>query len=91
MMVGPDETTEGCGGNGTGLLGSAINASTQAALRSNMAWKRSYPAAIEQNKCLLISRTAIESSERPMAVVGQRPSGKSQHKGHNLVESSDNR
>ena len=32
----------------------------------------------EQKECLLISRSVINSSERPMAVVGRRPSGKSQ-------------
>jgi len=71
MMVEPDETAGGCGGDGAGLLGSAMNAATQAALGCNMAWKRSDPAVVEQKKCLLISRSAIESSERPAMVASQ--------------------
>jgi len=33
--------------------------------------------SVEQRDWLLISRSAIDFSERPMAVVGQTPSGKS--------------
>jgi len=38
---------------------------------------RDTPSA-EQKECLLISRSAIDLSERPTARVGRRPSGKSQ-------------
>ena len=71
-------------GDGAGLTGSAMNASKQAALGSNMAWRRSGPAAIEQKMCLPISRSAIEPSEgqRPRrAGIGQSLSGKSRLKG----------
>ena len=57
-----------------------MNTATQAALGCNMAWEWPDPAAIEQKNYLLISRSAIESSERPTAVVGQSPSGKSRLK-----------
>jgi hypothetical protein len=72
-----EEIAGGRRGDGTGLLGSAMNASTQAALGCNMAWKRSYPAVIKQKECLPISRSTIDSSQRPTAVVGWKPSGKS--------------
>ena len=72
-----EEIAGGRRGDGTGRLGSAMNASTQAALGCNMAWKRSYPAVIEQKECLPIPRSTIDSSQRPTAVVGWKPSGKS--------------
>ena len=43
-----------------------------------MARKRPDLLAVEQKRHLLISRSVIESSERPTAVLGWRPSGKSQ-------------
>ncbi len=75
MTTTPVETA-GEGG-GDGLRGSRMNASAQATLGDIMPWKRSDRAAIEQKKCLPIFRSVIEPSERPTAVVGQSPSGKS--------------
>jgi len=42
-----------------------------------MARKRPDLLAVEQKKHLLTSRSVIESSKRPTAVVGRRPSGES--------------
>lgn len=57
------------------------NGLTQGVLGDIMAWKQPDPAAIERNKCLQKPKIAIESSERPTAVVGWRPSGKSRLEG----------
>jgi len=50
---------------------------TQAASGDIMARRRLDYRAVEQMKSLLITRSAVESSGRPTAVVGQRLSGKS--------------
>ncbi len=62
---------------GEGLRESPMNAPTQGILGDIIAWKRPDTPSTEHKECLLISRSAIESSERPTAVVGRRPSGKS--------------
>ena len=54
-----------------------LYAPTQGVLGGIMAWQRQDTPSAEQRKCLLISRLAIDSSERPTAVVGRGPSGKS--------------
>ena len=79
MTPTTEETVGGSGGDGDGLRESAQNASTQFVLGDIMAWKRSGPAVVEQRKCLPISRSVINSSERPMVPtyvgIGRRPSG----------------
>ena len=79
-----DCRSEGCGfesrRDGDGLRGSPINAPTQGVLGGIMAWQRPDTPSAEQKKCLLISRSAIDTSERATAVVGRRPSGKSRAK-----------
>ena len=77
MTAVHDETAGRRGGDGTGLRGSATDAPTQGVLGSVMAWQRPGTPSTEQKECLRISPSAIGSSERPMAVVGRRPSGKS--------------
>ena len=74
------ETAGEGGGDGDGLRGSPMNAPTQGVLGSIMAWQRPGTPSTEQKECLPIPPSAIESSERPMAVVGRRPSGKSRVK-----------
>jgi len=64
-------------GDGEGLCGSAMNACAKAGFDDIMGRRRPDPAAIERNKCLLKPKIVIESSERPTAVLGRRPSGKS--------------
>jgi len=64
-------------GDGDGLRGSPMNAPKQGVLGCIMAWQRPDTPSAERRECLLISRSAIDSSERPTAVVGRRPSGKS--------------
>ncbi len=59
---------------------SAMNASTGAASGNMMARRRADIPSAEQKECLLISRSVIESSERPTAVVGWKLSGKSRVK-----------
>jgi len=49
----------------------------QAALGEIMTWRRWDYLVVEQKTCLLTSRSVVESSERPTAVVGQGLSGKS--------------
>ena len=61
-----------------GLRGSPMNAPTQGVLGGIMAWQLSDTPSAGQRKCLLISRSAIDLPERPTAVVGRTPSGKSQ-------------
>ncbi len=53
------------------------NAPTQGVLGGIMDWQRPHTPSPEQEECLLISRSAIDLSERPTAVVGRTPSGKS--------------
>ena len=85
------------GGDGDGLRGWAMNASTQSALGGMMGRERPAPPAAEHKKYLLISRSAIELSERSRPVVGRRPSGKSRVKGscfdeiHNITGSDSRR
>ena len=78
-----DETAGGCGGDGTGLPASVTDGRMQGVLGRIMARKRPDLPAVEQKKRLLVSRSVVESSERPTAVpprrifdVGRRPSGK---------------
>ncbi len=76
MTPTKDATAGGRGGDGNGLRQSATEASTQAVSGTIMAGQRPDTARTEQRR-LPIPRSAIESSERPMAVVGRGPSGKS--------------
>jgi len=54
-----------------------MNASAQGVLGKIIARKRPDTPSIEQEKCLPILGSAVESSEEPTAVVGRRSSGKS--------------
>ena len=81
MMAGTVETAGEGESDSERLRGSSMNAPTQGVLGDTMAHQRSNRAAIEQKERLPISRSAIESSERPTAVVGQSLSGKSRNKG----------
>ena len=63
--------------NGEGLRGSPMNASARVGLANIMARKRPEAPSIQQKRRLRMLESAIESSERPMAVVGWKPSGKS--------------
>lgn len=85
MMARTIEAAGEGGGDGDGLRGSAMNASTQAALGDIMARKRPDLLAVEQEKHLPISRSVVESSERSTAVVGRRLSGKSRFRGASLL------
>ena len=71
------ETTGGRGGDGDGLRGSAMNASTQAALGKTTARKRPSYLADEQKGHLRTSRSVVKLSERPTMAVGWRSFGKS--------------
>ena len=70
----------GSGGDGEGLCGSPMNASTQGVLGEIMPPKRSNTPCAEQRTGLPISRSVIDSSRRPASVVGQRSPGKSRSK-----------
>ena len=70
MTARPVETTGGRGGDGDGLRGSAMTASTQAALGRIMARNRPNYLADEQKRHLLMSRSGVKLSERPTKVVG---------------------
>ena len=83
MTAAYDEPAGGCGGDGTGLPASVTDGRVQGVLSRIMARKRPDLPAVEQKKRLLVSRSMVESSERPMAVVGRRPSGKSRLKDPN--------
>jgi hypothetical protein len=74
------ETTGGRRGDGDGLRGSAINASTHAAWGDIIARKRLNYLAIEQKKSLPISRSVIEWPERPTVVPRRRLSRESRCK-----------
>jgi len=63
------------------VRGSAMNASAGADSGRIMAWQWPDTSSIKQNECLPISRSAIESSERPTAIVGQSLSGESRPEG----------
>ena len=75
MTASTVETAGEGRGDGDGLRGSQMNAPAQGVLGGIMAWQRVDARFAKQKECLLISRSAIYSSERPMAVVGRRPSG----------------
>ena len=75
MKAGTVETAREGRGNGQGLRRSPMNAPTQGILGGTMPRKRSDPVALRQEKWLPISESAVESSERPTAVVSQGPSG----------------
>jgi len=77
MMVEPDETAGGCGGSGTGLPEPRSNTRRKGVSDRIAPRKRVDTPSIEPIRCLLISGIVIESSRRPTAVVGMRPSGKS--------------
>ena len=77
MTASTVETAGKSGGDADGLRGSPMNASAGAALGKIMARKRPDCLADEHRECLLISRSTIESSRMPMAVVGRKLSGKS--------------
>jgi len=81
MTTNTVETIGGRGGDGEGLCGSAMNASAGVGLGDIMARKRPDPRSIQQMRRLRMSGQAIGSSERPMAVVGQRLSRRSRMKG----------
>ena len=87
MTAGTIETARDGGGHGESLRGSPMNASAQGVLGEIMSPKRSNTPCAEQKTRLPISRSVINSSERPMAVVGQRPSGKSRIKVSKLLAS----
>jgi len=72
-----DETAGGRGGDGDGLHGLAVKASVKADLGVIVGRKRSDMPSVEQRKRLSISRSVIDSSKRPTAVVGRKSSGKS--------------
>jgi hypothetical protein len=76
------ETSGRRGGDGGGLRGSAMNASTQAAWGKTMARKRPNDLADEQKRHLRTSRSVVKLSRRSTKVVGRRPSGKSRLRGH---------
>jgi len=78
MTASTVETAGEGGGNADGLRGSPMNAPTQGVLGGIIAWQRPDAPSAEHKECLLISRSAIDLSERPTAVVGRRRSGKSQ-------------
>ena len=65
MTASTVETAGEGGGDGDGLRGSPMNAPTQGVLGDIMAWQRADIPSAEQKECLLISRSAIDSSERP--------------------------
>ncbi|MDP7532799.1 MAG: hypothetical protein QGI88_03405, partial [SAR202 cluster bacterium] len=77
MMPSTVETAGEGGGDADGLRGSPMNALTQGVLGGIMAWERPDTRSAEQEERLRISRSTIDWSERPMVVVGRRPSGKS--------------
>ena len=80
MMVEPDETAGGCGGDGTGLPEPRSTARSKGVSDGISPRTRVDTPSIEPVECSLISGIVIESSRRPTAVVGMRPSGKSRYK-----------
>ena len=76
MTVRTAETAGGGESYGEGLRGSPVNAPTQGISGDIMARKRPATPSTDQRECLLVPRSAIESPERPTAVVGHGPSGK---------------
>ena len=80
MTPGTDKTAGGRGGDGEGLCGLAMDASARVGLPAIMARDRPDCPVIQQNWCLWTMESALESSGRPTAVVGRRPSGKSRLK-----------
>ena len=86
MTASTVETAGEGGGDADGLRGSPMNAPTQGVLGGIMAWQRPDTPSAEQKECLLISRSAIDLPERPTAVVGRTPSGKSRVKGIRYAE-----
>ena len=71
------ETTRDGGGGGESLRRPAMKAPPEGVLGGIRACERLDTPSTEQEKCLLISRSAVESRERPTVLVGQRSSGKS--------------
>lgn len=74
MTATHEEIAGGGRDDGIGLFGSAGNGSTAVDSGRIMAWKRPDSPAVEQRSHLPISRSAVESSESPTAVVGRRSS-----------------
>ena len=73
MTAGTIETARDGGGHGESLRGSPMNASAQGVLGEIMSPKRSNTPCAEQKTRLPISRSVINSSERPMAVIREIP------------------
>lgn len=78
MTASTVETARDGGGGGESLRGLPVNTFAQGVSGEVMAQERSDTPSIERRKCWPISPSAIESSERPTAVVGHSPSWKSQ-------------
>jgi len=72
-----DETTGGRGDDGDGVSGSTAKGCLPADSPRNTSPGQQGTLFAEQRSRLPISRSVIDSSERPTAVVGQIPSGKS--------------
>ena len=77
MNPATDETAGGRGGDGEGLCGLAMNASARVGLPAIMAQDRPDCPVIQQNWCLWMMESALESAGRPTAVAGHGPSGES--------------
>ncbi len=77
MMRTNVETAGGDGGDGDGLRGSPMNAPREGVLDAITTRQRSDTPSVEQKECLRVSKTVVESSERPRTVLGATPSGKS--------------
>ncbi len=67
----------GCGNAQAFLPASVTDGRMQSVLDRIMARQRADAACIEPEECLSIPGIVIESSKRPMVVMGMRPSGKS--------------
>jgi len=80
MTAGTVETARQGGGNGDGLRRSPMDTPTQGVSVRIMAWQPPDTPSIEHMRCLPTSGSALESSEGPTVVVGQRPSGKSRNR-----------
>ena len=85
MTASTVETARDGGGGGESLRGLPVNTFAQGVSGEVMAQERSDTPSIERRRCLPISPSAIESSERPTAVVGHSPSGKSRISKTNLL------
>ncbi len=77
MTGGTVETAREGRGDGDSLRGSPMTASEQAVSGNITARQRVDTPSSKQEKSLPVSGSAVESSERLAAVVGQNPSGKS--------------